>query len=111
MVGQFFATIPGERFVKFTRQPLRLFDQRRHNAFGVFVGNLHQHHIPGMPFDECRNIAVLRATDQVPFPMPGHRPILDGCRSFADRYGILDLAKTIAFEAGMLGAADRALGA
>jgi hypothetical protein len=36
------------------------------------------------------------------------RTIFNRCRSFSDGYGILDLAESVPFQAGMPGTADRA---
>ena len=111
MVGQFLAAIPGEGFVKLTRQPSGLFDQRRDDAFGVFVGNLDQHHIPGMALDQRGDVAVLRPADQVALPVPRDGTVFDAGGPLSDRHRILDLTQSVALEAGMPGAADRASGA
>ncbi len=65
VISKLLAAIPGEGSVELTWQPLGLFDQRRDDAFGILVGNLDQHDIPGMALDQRRDIAVLRPADQV----------------------------------------------
>lgn len=40
MIGQLFAAVPGERLVEFARQPLRLPDQRRHDALVSLLATL-----------------------------------------------------------------------
>jgi crotonobetainyl-CoA:carnitine CoA-transferase CaiB-like acyl-CoA transferase len=45
MIGELFASVPGQRPVKFTGQSLRLFDQRRNDAFSILVCDLDQHHV------------------------------------------------------------------
>ena len=45
MIGELFASVPGQRSVKFTGQSLRLFDQRRDDAFSILVRDLDQHHV------------------------------------------------------------------
>jgi hypothetical protein len=40
--------------------------------------------------------------------MARHGAIFNGCRSFADRHGILDLAELVPLQAGVPGAADGA---
>jgi len=50
---------------------LRLFDERRDNAFGVLVRNLDQHHVARMALDKCCDIAVPRSADQVALPVAG----------------------------------------
>jgi hypothetical protein len=40
MIGELFASVPGQRPVKFTGQSLRLFDQRRDDAFSILVRDL-----------------------------------------------------------------------
>ena len=61
-----------------------------------------------MALDKCRDIAVPRSANQVALPVAWDRPILNRCRSFPDGYGILDLAESVSFQAGVSGAADRA---
>ena len=65
MIGQFLTAIPGAGFGELTRQPLGLFDERRDDAFGVFVRDLGQHHKPGMALDQRGDVAVLRSADQL----------------------------------------------
>ncbi len=111
MIGHFLAAVPGKRLVEFARQALRLPDQRRHDAPCILVGDLDQHHIARMPFDERCDVAVLRAADQIAFPVTGNGAVLDRRGALADRHGILDLAEAIALEAGVPGSADGAPGA
>ena len=108
MIGELFASIPGQRSVKFTGQPLRLFDQRRDDAFSILVRDLDQHHVARMTFDKRCDIAVPGPADQVALPMARHGAIFNGCGSFADGHGILYLAEPGSFQAGVLGAADSA---
>ncbi len=58
VVGKLFAAIPGQRFIQFTRQLLRLFDQGRYDTECILVGNLDQHDIARMTFNEGRYMAV-----------------------------------------------------
>ena len=106
MIGELFSSIPGQRSVKFTGQPLRLFDQRRDDAFSILVRDLDQHHVARMTFDKRCDIAVPGTADQVALPMARHGAIFNGCGSFADGHGILYLAEPVSFQAGVLGAAD-----
>ena len=108
VIGEFFASVPGQRPVKFTGQSLRLFDQRRDNAFGVLVRNLDQHHVARMTLDKRCDIAVPGSADQVALPVARHGAIFNRCRSFADGHGILYLAEPVSFQAGVLGTADSA---
>jgi hypothetical protein len=52
------ADVPDQRSVEFTGQSLRLFNQRRDDAFGILVRDLDQHHVARMTLDERCNIAV-----------------------------------------------------
>jgi hypothetical protein len=60
--------------------------------------------------DKRRYIAVPRPTDQVILPMAGDGTIFNGCRPFADRDRILDLAEPVPFQARVFGATNGALG-
>src|SRR5579859_1108058 len=60
------------------------------------------------PLDECCDIAVPRSANQVALPVAWDRTIFNRCRSFSDGYGILNLAESVPFQAGVPGAADRA---
>src|ERR1700749_4604718 len=61
-----------------------------------------------MALDKCCDIAVPRSANQVALPVAWDRTIFNRCRSFSDGYGILDLAESVPFQAGMPGTADRA---
>jgi hypothetical protein len=63
-----------------------------------------------MTFNQGRNVAVLRSCDEVAFPMPRHRPILNRRRSLTDQDHVLDLAMGTAFLGCLFGPANRALG-
>src|SRR6478672_12867948 len=71
MIGEFFSSIPGQRSVKFTGQPLRLFDQRRDDAFSILVRDLDQHHVARMTFDKRCDIAVPDPPIRSPSQWPG----------------------------------------
>jgi hypothetical protein len=64
-----------------------------------------------MPFDQGGEMAVVRAREQITFPVPGYGTIFCRGRSLADGDGIRNLAKPLVFQAGMPGAPDRPLGA
>ena len=108
MVGKLFASVPGQRPVKLAWQSLRLLDQRRDDAFGVLVRDLDQHHVARMALDKRCDVAVPRPADQVALPMAWDRTIFDRRWSFADGYGVLDLAESVSFHAGVPGSRDRA---
>jgi hypothetical protein len=108
MIGELFASVPGQRPVKFTGQSLRSFDQRRDDAFSILVRDLDQHHVARMTLDKRCDIAVPGPADQVALPVARHGAIVNRCRSFADGHGILYLAEPVSFQAGVLGAADSA---
>ena len=122
MIRQLFTTIPRQGLVELARQLLSRLDQRGDDALGVLVRNFNQHHIPRMPLNKGRDIAVLRSPNQVAFPPLGHTlyalpamvarngTILDGCRSCADGHSILNLTITLALLACVLGAPDCAFG-
>src|SRR5258708_39111360 len=108
MIGELFASVPGQRSVKLAGQSLRLLDERRDDAFGILVRDLDQHHVARMALDKCCDIAVPRSANQVTLPVGWDRTIFNRCRSFSNGYGILDLAEPVPFQAGVPGAADRA---
>ena len=62
-----------------------------------------------MTLDKCCDIAVPRSANQVALPVAWDRTIFTRCRSLPDGYRILDLAEPVPFQAGVPGAADRAL--
>ena len=62
-----------------------------------------------MTLDKCCDIAVPRSANQVALPVAWDRTIFNRCRSLPDGYRILDLAEPVPFQAGVPGAADRAL--
>src|SRR3984893_6099832 len=101
MVGKLFASVPGQRPVKFAGQSQRLLDQRRDNAFGVLVSNLDQHHVARMALEKRCNIAIPCPADQVTLPMAWDCTIFNRCWSLADRYGVLDLTEAVPFQAGV----------
>ena len=47
------------------------------NSFGLLVGNLRQHHITRVTFDQSGDVGVPRSGDQIPFPVTGDRTIFD----------------------------------
>ena len=73
------------------------------------IGDLHQHHVTRMTFDQGRNVAVLRSCDEVAFPMTRDRPIFNRCRTLADRDDVLDLPLAFAFLADVFGSKVRTL--
>ena len=108
MIGQFFATVPGQREAKLSRQMLDLCGKGSHDSLRFFAAHLGKHDIAGAPFDQRGDEAVLRARDEIAFPVAGDGAVLDGGRTFPDRDRILDLTKPVALQAGMTGAADGA---
>src|SRR5690349_17436272 len=84
MIGELFASVPGQRPIKFAGQSLRLLDERRDDAFGILVRDLDQHHVARMALDKCCDIAVPRSTDQVALPVAWDRTIFNRCRPFSD---------------------------
>src|SRR5438309_11175366 len=48
-----------------------------------------------MSFYQCRDVAVLRAAQQIAFPMTRNRSVFNFRRSFADRDGIDDLTSRL----------------
>src|SRR6185436_3550765 len=71
MIGKLFASVPGQRPVKFTGQSLRSFDQRRDDAFSILVRDLDQHHVARMTLHKRCDIAVPGSADQSPSQWPG----------------------------------------
>ena len=54
MIGELFASVPGQRPVKFAGQSLRLLDERLDDALGILVRDLDQHHVARMMVDADR---------------------------------------------------------
>ena len=106
MIGELFASVSGQRPVKFTGQSLRLFDQRRDDAFSILVRDLDQHHVAA-PQGLRHSCSWIRRS--VALTMARHGAIFNRSRSFSDGHGILYLAEPVSFQAGVLGAADSAL--
>lgn len=71
VIGKFFTPVPGERAAEFPWQVLHLARERGHNAGGVFVLNLGQHHVARAALDQRGDVAVLGTRDQVAFPPLG----------------------------------------
>lgn len=53
MVGHFRATIPGERFIEFSWQLMRLLDQRIDYRLAILAIDLGQHHVTRMALYQC----------------------------------------------------------
>ena len=73
MIGELFASVPGQRPVKFAGQSLRLLDERRDDALGILVRDLDQHHVARMMVDADR--PKWRAIDRNERRMLSHREI------------------------------------
>ncbi len=56
--GHLGAPIPGQRFVEFLWQLASVLDQRIGERLGIFAGDLYQHHVACLTFDESRNLAA-----------------------------------------------------
>ena len=52
VIREFFTTVPGERFIELAGQLFRLLDERGDYRLRILVGDLHQHHVPAMTFDQ-----------------------------------------------------------
>ena len=62
---------------------------RRGLLGAVPVGQMQQHHVPGGAFDQGADRAVVvRAHDQVAFPVAGHRPVFDLGGPFGDHHHV-----------------------
>src|ERR1700733_14983658 len=95
MIRKLLATVPGQGFVQFVRQLLRLPDERGYDRLRLLVGYLRQHHITRMALNQGRDMAVLRPRQQVTLPMTRHRPVFNRRRSLADRDKVRDLSSPI----------------
>ena len=71
VIGHFFAPVPCERAAEFPWQVLHLLGECGHDAGGVFVLNLGQHHVAGAALDQRGDEAVHRTSDQIAFPVTG----------------------------------------
>src|SRR3984885_1031015 len=97
MIRKLLTTVPGQGFVQFIRQLLRLPDERGYHRLRLLVGHLRQHHITRMALTQGRDMAVLRPRQQVTLPMTRHRPVFNRRRSLADRDKVRDLSSPIPF--------------
>ncbi len=109
MIREFLAAVLRQRLVEFGRQRPSLPDERRYHRSGFLVGNLRQHHVSRLTFDQGGDVAVLWPRQQIAFPVTRHRPILDRSRALADRHHVPDLTTVNAFPPRQFGATDRAL--
>ena len=92
MVGHLGSTIPGQRFVEFLRQLASVLDECIDDRLGILAGDLHQHHVARLTFDEGRNLAAPAAAQQITFPVTGYRAVFNCGRAFADRHRVADSA-------------------
>ena len=97
VVSHLLAAIPRQRSVQFLWQAARILDQGIDDRLGVLAVDLHQHHVARLPLHQGRDLAVLAAAQQVPFPVARHRPILSRRRTLADRYGVADATVVVGF--------------
>jgi hypothetical protein len=108
MIEELFATVPGQRPVKVTGQSLRLFDQRRDDAFSILVRDLDQASRSANDAAQALRHRCPGPADQVALPMAWHGANFNRYRSFSDVHGLLYLAEPGSFRTGVLGAADSA---
>ncbi len=108
VIGKFFAVVPGQRAPQFSGQMLNLCRQRCDDGLRFLSAHLSQHNIARAPFDQRRNEAVLRTSDQVAFPMAGDRAVLDSGGPFPDRDRVFDLTETVSLQARVPKPADGA---
>lgn len=78
------APIPSQRFIQFLRKLAGVSYESVDYSLRVLAGNLYQHHEPGLAFDECCNLTVGVAEQQIAFPVPGYCSILGRARAFTD---------------------------
>jgi hypothetical protein len=95
VVRHFFTPVPGQRLVELLRQLASVVDQGINDGFGVFAGNLHQHHITRMALNQGSDLAIGIAEHRIPFPMAGYCPILDGSWPFTNRNCVGDAAVVV----------------
>lgn len=74
VASHFLAPVPGQRFVEFLWQFASVFDQGVGHGSGIFSRELDQHQVARLTFDECRNLTILAAAQQITFPMPRYMP-------------------------------------
>ena len=60
MIREFFAPVPGQGLVELPRQLLCLLDECVYNRLRVLIGDLRQHHVTHMTFDQRCYVAVVR---------------------------------------------------
>ncbi|AOJ40770.1 hypothetical protein WJ23_22425 [Burkholderia lata] len=84
VAGHLRAPIPRQRFIQFLRKLAGVSYQSIDDSLRVLAGNLHQHHEPGLAFDECCNLAVGVAEQQIAFPVSGNCSILGCARALTD---------------------------
>lgn len=70
MSCQFHATVPGQRAVQAEIHSLAGFDQSGDDHGGTAAGDLHDVEKPGLPVDECRDLALVRSDHQIAFQVP-----------------------------------------
>jgi hypothetical protein len=84
VIGEFFAAVPGQRFVKFVRQLSRLLDQGGDYSLRILGRDLGEHQITRVAFDKRQDVAVIRPAKQVALPVTRHGPVLNRRWSLSD---------------------------
>ena len=77
VISHFLTTIPGERLVEFSGQFVSMLDERVDHGLSVFTWHPDQHYVTGMALNECRDLTVIAAHDQVAFPVTRQGTIFD----------------------------------
>ena len=71
-------------------QSLHFTNERVDHVRGRFAGHADEVQVPGGPLHERGDVTVLRPREQVAFPVPGNRAILDARGAFGNRDGVHD---------------------
>ena len=74
---------------------LDLLDQGGHHIVSIFAFNLNQQNVPGMTLDQSRNMGVVATGEQIAFPMPGYRTIINFGRTLPYRDRVNDLSASL----------------
>jgi hypothetical protein len=84
-------------------------DQGIDHGFGILVRHLRQHHTARVALNQRGDLTVVRAEDQVAFPVTRYRTVFNRRWSLTDGHHILDLPPSVPFPAGMPRTAYRTL--
>ena len=74
-----------------------MFNQRIYYRFSIFAVYLCHHDVSSVALNQGCDVAVVRAADQITYPMTWHGSVFYRCKTLSDRYRTGDLAVILRF--------------